>query len=51
MAAGLKVRTTQGKLSMSFRGTRYWNDLPLSVREKASVSCFRRTLISQMLIE
>ena len=46
-----KVRTTQGKFSVSFRGTCFWNDLPLSVREKASVSCFRRTLISQMLIE
>ena len=44
-----KVRTTLGKFSMSYRGVEFWNVLPIEIRGKSSVSCFRKTLMKMML--
>ena len=44
-----KCKSTQGQFSISFLGVKFWNSLPLAIREKSTRSTFRRYLANHLL--
>ena len=44
-----KFRSTQGKFSLTYTGTSFWNELPLQLRKKTSRFCFRKLLTEYLL--
>ena len=44
-----KCKSTQGQFSISFLGVKFWNSLPLAIREKSTRSTFRRHLANHLL--
>ena len=44
-----KCKSTQGQFLISFLGVKFWNSLPLAIREKSTRSTFRRYLANHLL--
>ena len=46
-----KVKTSLGKVCISYLGSIFWNDLSMEIRKKTSRSSFRSKVVKDNLLE